>query len=382
METYFATALRSTPRQLKQEMDFATGNPVISGILEAVGGLVAVLNEKRQILAVNDSLLQMLGMTDQQDALGLRPGQAVGCIHANEPPHGCGTTKYCQTCGAAIAMVTALESESPQEKTCAISAIRGDKPVELFLRVRCSPCRVMGHRFLLLFLQDISKQQQRIHMERVFFHDLNNLLSGLVGAGQLMLAKGDEQGELARRILDISLQMRQEIAVQRLLVTNEGAAYQPIYAETTTVRVLEELHSMMGDHPEARGKVHDFRNEEGEIAFMTDMSLLIRILGNMLLNALEASEPGETVRLSVAREGEDLLFSVWNRKPIPEEIALRIFQRNFSTKADEGRGLGTYAMKLFGEQFLGGRVCFDSSPESGTTFKFSMPLIAPPVSVC
>jgi len=380
METYFATAVRSTPRQLRQEMEVVTGNPVITGILQAVGGLVAVLNEKRQILAVNDSLLQMLGMTDQQDALGLRPGQAVGCIHGNAPPHGCGTTKYCQTCGAAIAMVTALESDAPQEKTCAISAIRGDKPEELFLRVRCSPCHVMGHRFLLLFLQDISKQQQRIHMERVFFHDLNNLLAGLVSAGELMLAKGNEQVELARRVLDISLHMQQEIAVQRLLATTEGTSYQPIYAATTTVKVLEELQAMMGDHPAAREKLLDFMNEEEGIAFMTDMTLVMRILGNMLLNALEASEPGETVRVRVARQGEQLLFSIWNRMAIPEAIALRIFQRNFSTKADEGRGLGTYAMKLFGERFLEGRVCFSSSPESGTTFEFYLPLIAPPAS--
>ena len=34
----------------------------------------------------------------------------------------------------------------------------------------------------------------------------------------------------------------------------------------------------------------------------------------------------------------------------------RIFQRSFSTKAERGRGLGTYSMKLLGEGYLHGRV--------------------------
>jgi sensor histidine kinase regulating citrate/malate metabolism len=53
------------------------------------------------------------------------------------------------------------------------------------------------------------------------------------------------------------------------------------------------------------------------------------------------------------------------------EIANRIFQRNFSTKAQAGRGVGTYSMKLFGEKILGGKVSFTSSREDGTVFKFT-----------
>ena len=45
----------------------------------------------------------------------------------------------------------------------------------------------------------------------------------------------------------------------------------------------------------------------------------------------------------------------------------RIFQRSFSTKGSPGRGLGTYAMKLFGESVLGGQVDFETGAE-GTTF--------------
>jgi sensor histidine kinase regulating citrate/malate metabolism len=52
---------------------------------------------------------------------------------------------------------------------------------------------------------------------------------------------------------------------------------------------------------------------------------------------------------------------------------MRIFQRNYSTKSDSGRGLGTYSMKLFGETYLGGKVDFTSSESEGTTFHLRLP---------
>ena len=66
-------------------------------------------------------------------------------------------------------------------------------------------------------------------------------------------------------------------------------------------------------------------------------------------------------------EEQTIRFQVHNRGEIPEGHRSRIFQRSFSTKGSAGRGLGTYAMKLFGESVLGGQVDFETSVE-GTTF--------------
>jgi signal transduction histidine kinase len=107
----------------------------------------------------------------------------------------------------------------------------------------------------------------------------------------------------------------------------------------------------------------------------TDPTLVLRVLGNMIVNALEATGPGGAVRLSIEENPEWVTFSVWNDATIPSAIRNRIFQRNVSTKDDMGRGLGTYSMKLFGEQVLGGRVSF-TSDASGTVFRFSLPAVS------
>jgi len=94
----------------------------------------------------------------------------------------------------------------------------------------------------------------------------------------------------------------------------------------------------------------------------------------MIKNALEATEKNGTVNVYAEKDGEYLVFSVHNKGVIPEDIALNIFKRSFSTKEGKGRGLGTYSMKLFGENYLGGKVTFSSTEEKGTIFSISLPL--------
>lgn len=63
-------------------------------------------------------------------------------------------------------------------------------------------------------------------------------------------------------------------------------------------------------------------------------------MGNMLINAPEASKPGEKVSLGAQAQNSELIF--WDHNPgyIPEDVQMRLFMRSFSTK-DQGRGLGT-----------------------------------------
>jgi PAS domain-containing protein len=175
METFFAPPERATDETLATEIEIVSKNPVVTGLLHSISGLLAILDEKRQIVALNDSFLQMLGIDDPADALGLRHGEAVQCIHADDEPAGCGTTKFCSSCGAAVAILSSLEQNKPVEMICALSAKRGDKITDIALLVKSHPIIINQHRFLLIFLQDITQQQQRAALERYFFHDVNNM---------------------------------------------------------------------------------------------------------------------------------------------------------------------------------------------------------------
>jgi hypothetical protein len=373
MDTYFAPAARASENELALEIEIVSHNPVLEGLLHSVTGLLAVLNEHRQLVALNDSVMQMLGIHNPEEVFGFRPGEALNCIHGYDEPNGCGTTKFCSTCGAAIAMVASIGQNKPAERMCALTVNRGDTTVDLALLVKSHPIKIDNHKFLLLFLQDITFQHQRAALERIFFHDVNNILNSLVGASELLCMEGCNSN-LVKIIHQASLRLHKEVAIQSTLLGRESCSYKPMYYDMTAGEIIEELKSFYLYHPVKRKKNLEFSDNYQTVLIRTDISLLLRVLCNMITNALEATDPNGTVKVWLEQKNNVLSFCVWNRQVIPQDIALRIFQRNFSTKEEPGRGVGTFSMKLFGEKILGGQVSFTTSGVEGTIFQFSLPV--------
>jgi signal transduction histidine kinase len=118
-------------------------------------------------------------------------------------------------------------------------------------------------------------------------------------------------------------------------------------------------------------------DEAADLEVRADPSLLLRVLANMVTNALEATPEGGAVAAGARATAGRVEFFVHNAAAIPPEIRPRIFQRSFSTKARQGRGLGTYGMKLLGERYLGGEVDFTTGESAGTEFRLRLPVVAP-----
>lgn len=369
--TYFAPPERATEQELAHEMHVAAASPVISSILQCVGGLIVVLDRHRQIVALNDPLSELLGISDIASAAGLRLGEAVKCIYAETMPAGCGTSQYCRTCGAVIAMVAGLETNEAAEQVCSLSIDGDDGAKDMVFRVRCQPVQVDQTDFLLIFLQDVTEQHMKSALERVFYHDISNMLTALVGASEIMATT--DQRVLAQTINKASHHLLKEVSIQRCLSLNEIESYVPEWQQVMVRDVIEDLKAFFGHHGLTHDKILVFPKEYPDHSLKTDMTLLLRILSNMLINSLEASGAQDEIRISLNIEEGAVLFHVWNRAPIPQDIAIRVFQRNFSTKGPEGRGLGTYSMKLFGEKVLNGKVGFVTSEQDGTTFTLEHP---------
>ncbi|MDJ0782411.1 MAG: HAMP domain-containing sensor histidine kinase [Desulfosarcinaceae bacterium] len=372
MDTCFAPARRTAPDTLFDKIEIVNRDPVVTGLLHNLGGLLAVLDANRQIVALNDALLAHLGIDDPAQALGLRPGQALACIHAQAPPSGCGTTQVCTTCGAAIAIVASLAADRPEERLCALKA-DGDGAVdERILLVRSQPLHIEDRRFLLLSIQDVSEEQRRAALERTFFHDINNLLGILSGTSEMLLE--EHPGELAQSIHQVVQCLKSEVHLQTSLMSGSFGDDTPLREPLHLSDLITDLKRLFADHPAARELRLRVSLPSALPVIRSDRAALLRILGNMLINAFEASEPGSDVKLRVATADGHLRFSVWNRAFIPPAVQMRLFQRGFSTKGEKGRGIGTYSMKLIGEKLLGGQVSCTSSEMRGTTFGLRLPL--------
>ena len=240
-------------------------------------------------------------------------------------------------------------------------------------RVRSQPVLLNDQKYLLLFLQDITKQQQWAIIERIFFHDVNNLIGGLANAGEL-LALQQPATPLTDIIQKLAGKLSNEIQIQQHLKDFGISNFKPDLEETTAETILQDTWKTFAETPIAKDKNLIFKNDLPPVSLKTNPALISRILTNMMINALEASTTGDAIHVWCDMDGHCLRFNVQNRQKIPDDIAKRIFQRNFSTKQDMGRGWGTYSMKLLGEKILNGRVGFSTSEKNGTTFWLSLPL--------
>lgn len=372
ISTHFAPAERKNGAELDEDVRRATTNDFIDGLMKISNGLFAVLNDKRQVISLNDSFIKLLGVEDTGQILGLRLGETVSCIHACEMPGGCGTSEFCSTCGAVVSIMAALETRQPQERTCALTVEKDGQNVDLYFSVRCCPLVIDDSLYILLFLQDISMQQYRACLDRTFFHDINNILCALVGKSELLSTRIQPTEDKLKELHHIVLRISQEISIQNSLQKSLDVSYKPLYADVTANSILSEVDQLFHDHPLTAYRIFEVSHSPYDIAITTDFHLASRIVINMVTNALEATRKGGKVTLSTKPQLNSVSFCVWNEGTIPEDISRRIFQRNFSTKGSMGRGFGTYSMKLFGEQVLGGSVQFESSEENGTLFSFTL----------
>ncbi len=366
-ETEFAPAARASAATLTRQIALACSHPAITTLLESVAAALAILNPERQIVGSNLAYLELVG---GESPLGLRPGESLDCVHAQRGPNGCGTGRICLTCGAALAILSALREARPAELECALRRRRGEATEDLAMAARAVPFSVEGESLLLLVLKDISQEKRSAGLRRIFLHDLNNLLVGIVNASE-ELSGISGTDELAREIHLIAARMTRVIALERAF------AEDPTRCRACPERVsLRDEAAVLGRlvarHPAAANKTLSCSLPEGAIEIETDAVVLERVVLNMLLNAFEASAEGSEVALKVEEGEQECTVSVWNRGRIAPEVQARIFQRYFTTRPGLDRGQGTFAIQHLGEDTLGGRVGFTSG-EEGTTFWLTLP---------
>lgn len=122
-----------------------------------------------------------------------------------------------------------------------------------------------------------------------------------------------------------------------------------------------------------------FSSNEPHIVTRMDRTQLIRIITNLVKNAIQAipeDNPAPKVEVTVYREADMAKISVKdNGKGITVENKNRIFEPKFTTKTS-GMGLGLGIIKNIVENYSG-TITFESEPGKGTEFLVSLPIINP-----
>lgn len=345
--------------------------PRIAEMLDVVPDLYMILNQDRQIILANKRLAVLLARTGADMALGPRPGEAIGCVHAQEAAGGCGATPFCMYCGALQAILSGLAGASDTQE-CRLTL----KPAgeSLDLKVFTYPMRVEQERFVICVLQDISDQKRREALENAFLHDLSNTATSIYGMSWILHETSQGQNrEFADSVFRSARVLANEIKAQQELNAAERSKLDVNPGEASAHELMQEVMNLYQGQELARNKTLLLAPESQDVTFQSDGALVTRVLSNMVKNALEASAAADAVVLCSSRQGEHVEFKVHNSQPMPEAVQRQVFSRYFSTKG-RSRGLGTYGMRLLTERYLQGTVGFETSEKTGTTFIARYPL--------
>ncbi len=340
--------------------------------LDRLQGLIAVVNEQNQVVYVNRAFADFFGRSAGEFS-GMKPGEIFHCVRGT--PDGCGSSPSCRFCGTLQAIRETQETLAPATRECSITGSEAGRLTAWEFLVRTMPFEVSGTRYILVSFREISSQKRRGALERIFFHDILNTASSIKVYLDLLKAGLNDVGSrpILERLEGICNTLVEEIQSQKVLVSAENKTLTVQRNLIMSNGIAEQVAQSFEGQDIAQGKEIAVAPFSEAFSFVSDDSLVKRVLSNMVKNALEATPEGSAVTVGFRKEDSWLRFWVHNPTYIEEDVRRQIFQRYFSTKGPD-RGLGTFSIKLLTEEYLQGTAAVESTPEGGTTFSITLPL--------
>ena len=176
------------------------------------------------------------------------------------------------------------------------------------------------NRTLLESIENLGKLNDKLRMDR---HDYLNHLQ--IVYGLMELEEYDEMNAYLRKVYKELLKTGKAIKTSKPAI-NALLAAKLAECEAKEIELLIEVKS-------------DLKNigiEDWE---------LCKVLSNLIDNAIKALEDSETkekkIRVNITETKEEYTFDVENNGPkIPDDIKEHIFKKGFTTKKEEGHGMG------------------------------------------
>ena len=218
-------------------------------------------------------------------------------------------------------------------------------------------------------LQESFRRVEDLNTElRTQRHDYLNHLQVVYGLMEL-----EEYGELKKYLEPVFKDM---MKTGKALKTSK-----PSINALLKAKMEEALRQDVDFYVEVKSDLKELQIEDWE---------LCKVLSNLIDNALTAagtgtrgkteknpathsreSEKEKKVRLEIMEDRENYIFSVSNSGPkIPEELREVIFRQGFTTKKEEGHGMGLYIVQNVLKNYKGS---LELHSEEETIFTFRLP---------
>ncbi|WP_421900812.1 ATP-binding protein [Maridesulfovibrio sp.] len=198
----------------------------------------------------------------------------------------------------------------------------------------------------------------RDEVERINRHDLKSSLNLVIGYPELLLNSEEplstDQRKYIKRIASAGYRMLDMIQFHLDMFKMEQGIYRLKTMNVDLVDLMtsleEEMALLLNQSGVKLSIMLDGKEIEGvEELFLTGEGMLLRTMfRNLIKNAVEASNEGDTVTIAI-NSGPPISVTVKNTLAVPEEIRERFFDKYVTLGKEDGTGLGTYSAKLIAE---------------------------------
>ena len=360
MKTDFALPDRITSEEAYENYKKIVKNKSVINIIQAIPEVIIILNKFRQIVFANNTFLKLLNKKDVKEVLGLRPGEAVKCVHSDLNEAGCGTSKFCRYCGAVRAILDTINGKEGMEE-CKI--LTKDNRC-LLLRVKTVPVEIDNVKYTLFTMRDIRDEKAMKEYQKILFIDINEILSEILVAVEVLKNNFSEDIYIDN-VLDAIENAISIIEKQKLLISaenNEISVY-PVYIYTKDflLDLKEETEDVEID------------SNADNVEVRTDFKLLSIVMNSLIIAAKTFQQEGKII-LSCKCNKDNVEFYVKCNKYIPPEIQYNIFKKSLLTKESPAE-IETYLAKILTEWYLNGSLTYTTDEKKGTTFILKLDLI-------
>lgn len=209
-------------------------------------------------------------------------------------------------------------------------------------------------------------------MARQVAHEIKNPLTpmklSIQHVQRLMETNPEEAAENIKKITPILLE---QIDALSHIATEFSNFWQLPPPKFETIELVGLIKSLLPLYNNDTAISFRISTNENSAFVKADKDQLLRVMNNLVNNAVQALDGKGEIILGLRREKEKYVISVTdNGKGIDDVVKERIFQPNFSTKS-YGTGLGLAMCKRIIEQH-GGEIWFESKMGKGTTFNFTL----------
>lgn len=231
--------------------------------------------------------------------------------------------------------------------------------------------------------QVLSETQQQLRLtERIaelgtlaagLAHEIGTPMNVILGRAEMLLQRTDDE-TMKKGLTIITLQVERMTRLMNQLLAcarRDPPTFRPLDLRDLIMNCLDTVEERLSQH-----RVQVVSEQDEELPYMHgDSDLMMQVLLNLVLNAVQAMPESGTLRVTAVRDGEQhiKLTVADTGHGIPPDILPTIFEPFVTTK-ERGKGTGLGLAVVHGiVQEHGGSITVTSTPGQGTTFTLFLP---------